>query len=379
MRRRRLATAPFSLLAVLASVATADVPPAYPDLPRPAAARFAEGLERFSTPESPATGLGPVFNATHCAECHARPVVGGSGPRLVTRFGRPEPRGFDPLSELGGPVVQEHGVTGDGCAVAGERVPAAATVVARRRTPPLFGLGLVDTVLDRHISRRADPDDADGDGISGRANFVRGRVGRFGWKAQVVSLRQFTASAYLNEIGMTSPDFPVDLAPQGGAVVCDGARDPEDDGTRVAAVTQFLLLLAPLPRTPPLTAVRAGRRLFRRIGCEACHASRLRAGRTHPARRVRGRRIPMFSDPLLHDMGDELADGVPQGFATEREFRTTPLWGVGASGPYLHDGRAATLEEAIVRHGGEAAAARTRFLALPPAGRAAILAFLGAL
>jgi CxxC motif-containing protein (DUF1111 family) len=362
-------------LATTGESAVATAPDTFEGLPPAAQESFVAGLSRFEAREDPSTGLGPTFNDESCAACHAEPTVGGSSDRLVTRFGRMRPEGFDPMTELGGPVVQSRGIAGGACAVSGETVPRQATIVAHRDTPPLFGLGLVETISDRRILRLADPFDADGDGIRGRPNLVRGRVGRFGWKAQIVTLREFAAAAYLNELGVTSPDFPDELSPQGGDVTCDAARDPEDDGTRIDAVARFLLLLAPLPQARP-AALQAGRRIFRRTGCEACHTTRLRTGRTHPARAMRGRRIPMFSDLLLHDLGFELADGIPQGFASEREFRTTPLWGVGASAPYLHDGSAATLEEAIVRHGGEASVARDRFLALPRGARAALIGFL---
>lgn len=350
-------------------------PGTYPGLPAVAREAFEGGLARFEAAEDPTTGLGPTFNDDSCAACHAQPAVGGSSDRVVTRFGRMRPEGFDPMTELGGPVVQSRGVADDACTVSGETVPPEATIVARRDTPPLFGLGLIETIPDRRIRRLADPFDADGDGIRGHPNVVRGRIGRFGWKAQVVSLREFTAAAYLNELGVTSPDFPDELSPQGGRVACDVARDPEDDGSRIDAVAQFLLLLAPLPQSRPV-ALRAGLRVFRRIGCEACHTTRLRAGRTHPAHAVRGRRVPLFSDLLLHDLGPELADGIAQGFASGSEFRTTPLWGVGKSAPYLHDGSVATLEEAIARHGGEASLARDRFLALRRGARAALVEFL---
>ena len=364
-----------ALTATGAAVAGEPSPETYPDLPLVAREAFGAGLARFEAREDATTGLGPAFNDESCAACHARPVAGGSSDRVVTRFGRMRPEGFDPMTELGGPVVQSRGVSGDACTVSGETVPLEATVVARRDTPPLFGLGLIETIPDRRIVRLADPFDADGDGIRGHPNVVRGRIGRFGWKAQIVTLGEFAAAAYLNELGVTSPDFPDELAPQGGRVTCDGARDPEDDGTRVEAVARFLLLLAPLPQARP-AALQAGRRIFRRTGCETCHTTRLRAGRTHPARAMRGRRVPMFSDLLLHDLGFELADGIAQGFASGSEFRTTPLWGVGASAPYLHDGSAATLEEAIVRHGGEASSARDRFLALPSGARAKLIGFL---
>jgi CxxC motif-containing protein (DUF1111 family) len=143
-------------------------------------------------------------------------------------------------------------------------------------------------------------------------------------------------------------------------------------------VTGFLLLLAPLPRVDQPRPL-AGRIVFRRIGCETCHTTRLRAGRSHPVRALRGRRVALFSDLLLHDLGPALADGIAQGFASGSDFRTPPLWGARESAPYLHDGRAATLEEAIALHGGEAARSLARFHALGAKRRAALLAFLRAI
>ena len=363
------------LVAGTGAGATDVVRPASYRLPPLLAQLFAAGRTQFEAVETPASGLGPVFNATSCAACHARPTSGGSSAVSVTRFGRDGPGGFDPMADEGGPVVEEKGIVTDTCAVPGETVPPDATIVTKRNTPPLFGLGLVDTIPDRailHLARSVPRPD----GVIGRPNLVHGRVGRFGWKAQVVTLRQFTASAYLNELGVTSPDFPSDLPPQGRVVLCDPAADPEDDGTRIDAVTRFLLLLAPPPMVTGIPAVGAGRIAFREAGCETCHTTRLRVGPTHPLAAVRGRRIPMFSDLLLHDMGSALADGIAQGFATGADFRTPPLWGVRDSAPYLHDGRAATLQDAIALHGGEGELARQRFLALPADRQAALLAFL---
>jgi CxxC motif-containing protein (DUF1111 family) len=387
MKRVLLAAAVASIVGLAVETARAtggtagtdSSPHPYEGLSPVATDLFAAGLAQFRARETPAAGLGPVFNAESCEHCHAEPAAGGSSAAFVTRFGRALSRGFDPMTERGGPVIQARGIVTDDCATAGEVVPPEATVIARRDTPPLFGLGLIDTIPDRRILRLADPEDRNDDGISGRVNQVRGRVGRFGWKAQAATLRQFVATAYLNEIGMTSPDVPDELSPQGGPVVCDGARDPEDDGGRIDRVTGFLVLLAPLRRTPPRPALGAGRLVFRRAGCDTCHTTRLRAGRTHAVRALHGRRVPMFSDLLLHDMGPALADGIAQGFASPSEFRTAPLWGVRESAPYLHDGRAATLEEAIARHGGEADAARERFLALPAEKKALLITFLGSI
>jgi len=376
---RRLLSA-FLLMLAASGSARSDEPPTYRRLSREERIRFEQGRSRFQTRETVATGLGPVFNAASCVACHGEPAPGGGSATFVERFGRTRPSGaFDPMTEAGGPVLQANGITADGCTVAGEVIPDDATIRTRRKTPPLFGLGLVDTIPDREILRLADAEDRNHDGIAGRPNFVGPRVGRFGWKAHIVTLRQFTASAYSNEMGITSPDLPSEQKPQGGPVVCDTVPDPEDDGTRIDAVTNFLVLLAPLPRPHAQRSVRAGRITFRRIGCEACHTKRLHAGRTHPVAAVRGRRVPLYSDLLLHDMGPALGDGIVEGFAGPNDFRTAPLWGVRASAPYLHDGRAATLEDAILLHDGEASAARARFADLTSARRAALIAFLDGL
>jgi Di-haem oxidoreductase, putative peroxidase/WD40-like Beta Propeller Repeat len=342
-------------------------------------ARFVGGAHEFAVVETPASGLGPVFNDVSCTGCHNRPYVGGSSPRTVTRIGRDGPGGFDDLAAVGGPVIQEQGLPG--CLASGEAVPPEATIVARRDTPALFGLGLIDRLSDRSILRRADPNDANHDGISGRANRIGGRVGRFGRKAQIASLAEFAADAYLNEMGVTSPARPDELRPQGMDPVCDGAPEPEDAGGAVTKFTDFITLLAPLQPGYGVRQVkranRSGARLFRSIGCQACHTADFRVmNATDTGARVR---VVLWSDLLLHDMGPGLADGIVQGDATGGEFRTAPLWGVRWSPPYLHDGRAATLIEAIVQHGGEATRARDAFLALPSETRAQVLEFVKSL
>jgi CxxC motif-containing protein (DUF1111 family) len=325
-----------------------------------------------------ARGLGPIFNGKSCAECHNVPTIGGSSDRFVTRFGRQGKDGFDPMTDHGGSLIQANGITTETCSVPGEVVPREATFVTRRDTPPLFGLGLIDLVPDQKILKKADPTDKNHDGISGRPNMVGGRVGRFGWKAQVVSLHDFSGDAYLNEMGITSPGFPTESAPQGGKVVCDTVADPEDDGSNVVAFTDFMTLLAPLPvsKRSPADA-RLGRRYFRKMRCQACHLENLKSGPSTVGP-LSFKKVPLFSDLLLHDMGS-LGDGIEQGDARGSEFRTPPLWGVGKSAPYLHDGRAATLEEAIAAHDGEGKAARDRFLALPQLYRDAVVAFLKSL
>jgi len=358
------------------------LPPTYRGLGRKGRLQFEAGFREFMKVWTPEAGLGPVFNATSCAGCHNRPLPGGSSPTFVVLFGSQGPEGFEPLIRSGGPVLQARGVTTDECSVPGEVVPPQATIVTRRDTLPLFGLGLVESIPDASILRQADPLDRDGDGISGRANMVYGGVGRFGWKAQQHALYQFVSTALVEEMGITSYLRPDEVSPQTGELSCDTVPDPEDEGA-FYQITQFLTLLPPLPRTGPPAAFRQGRTVFRELGCHGCHREQYRTssptGPNLPHRMFAERRVRLFSDLLLHYMGPDLADGIEQGDATGSEFRTAPLWGVAHSAPYLHDGRAPTLEDAIAAHGGEAEDARGRFLALPEADRAALIAFLRSL
>ena len=340
-------------------------------------AAFEDGLEEFADIETPERGLGPVFNGTSCAECHNRPTIGGSSARFVTRFGRYAAGGFDPMAAEGGSLIQERGITTATCAVAGEVVPPSATVVTRRDSPPLFGAGLIDAIPEERILRLADPTDRNHDGISGRPNMVGGQIGRFGWKAQIAHLADFAADAYVNEMGITSPTRPEENLPQGGPLVCDAVSDPEDDGSNVQAFADFMRLLAPLATSKPTRTARVGKRVFRQLRCNVCHTDKLRTA-PGAVRALSAIRVRLFSDLLLHDMG-ALGDGIEQEGASGQEFRTAPLWGAAASAPYLHDGRAATLEEAIAAHDGEGRPARDGLLALAPSARAALVEFLKSL
>src|SRR6185295_1687891 len=216
----------------------------------------------------------------------------------------------------------------DRCNARAEIVPAEATIHVRRDTPPLYGLGLVERIPDDKILKFVDPLDQNHDGISGRANFVNGRVGRFGWKAQVVSLRDFAGADALDQLGLTSPAFPAESKPQGGQVTCDLVGDPEDKGTSVQAMADFVTFLAPLPADPKTTQIGVGRRLFRRMKCNACHGDKLKTAVDGVPALSRKKMKALFSDLLLHDMGDQLADGIVEGEASGREFRTPPLWGL---------------------------------------------------
>ncbi len=349
-------------------------------------ARFEEGRQKFLESENLATGLGPVFNGFRCAECHSEPTIGGSSARSVTRFGTLAANGydFDPLTAYGGPVLEEHGIVDGSCTVPGEVVPPEATFVSPRNTPPLFGLGLLDAIPELRIRLLAAKQFATKrDGVVGRINQTEQRMGRFGWKAQTPTLEEFAAQAYVDEIGITNPFHPVENDPQGGAPICDGEPDPEDNGSDIAAFVDFITTLEPptgaMRGDGVRRVVRRGRSLFRRMKCNLCHTDKYRTSNIYPVAALRNRKVLAYTDLLLHDMGAGLADGIKQGYSSGSEFRTAPLWGIRFTAPYLHDGRAATLPEAIAAHGGEAQHARDRFAALVPLDQDAVVAFLNSL
>lgn len=358
-----------------------------PDLTVAERQAFMIGAHTFNRAYDVAEGLGPVFNDTSCAACHP---AGRGSDRLVTRFGRTAGDDFDPLEYLGGSLVQDRGIgpvtTADGTHdFAGETVPAEANVLARRRSQSLLGLGFVDAVPDEtwlaiaEEERLADPSTA------GRVQLVfdpatgGAVIGRFGWKAQVPTLRAFAGDALLNEMGITSPGFRDELCPQGDCLALGFNPAPalNDDGRDAAAMTDFMTMLAPPARGPVTEGATAGERVFEQIGCAACHRPAIQTGPSQ-IRALNRVVFRPYSDFILHDMGT-LGDGIPQGIASGREMRTAPLWGLRFSTRYLHDGSAETLEEAIRRHDGQAHAARDRFDALDDGLRAALLAFLRSL
>ena len=338
---------------------------------------FHAALLAFTRVETPESGLGPVFNGASCAECHAQPTVGGSSARVVTMIRRPGDGPYDPLESRGGPLIQAQGIRTPECSVPNEPVPTDS-VQSRRETPPLYGLGLVEAIPDDAILALADPDDRDGDGISGRPNRVGGRLGRFGWKAEQASLRDFSAKSLVDEVGITNPVRPNEVKREGKDAPCDRIADPEDDGRHLDALVEFIRLLPPLPAVAPGERDARGAALFRETGCTGCHVDSLRTGASEVAA-LANRSVPAFSDFLLHDMGPQLGDGVVAGEAGANEFRTAPLWGARASAPYLHDGRAPTIEEAIALHAGEATRARDRYRALAPGDREALVLYVESL
>jgi mono/diheme cytochrome c family protein len=346
-----------------------------------AAAPLAATAQPDSAPDAPAgvevalqMGLGPAFNGRSCADCHAAPIAGGMGTNglaTVLRVGKLDYTGYDPMLGRGGPVARMHVVSelGIACSVL-PGVPAGANLISVRNAPPLFGLGLVDEVPDATILAGAV---ARARGIHGRANIVSGAdgqqaVGRFGWKAQVPRLEQFVATALRDEHGITSPLAPRDLTADGVRPDCAAYRGaPKDAGALVDSLTAFVRSLEPLP---PQGRQPRGNAIFVHTGCADCHTPTLAAG---------DKVLALYSDLLLHDMGPALNDGVVQGQAQGSDWRTTPLWGLSVRARFLHDGRAHSIESAILAHGGEAAQVVQGFRGLNRDERSALLAFLSSL
>jgi CxxC motif-containing protein (DUF1111 family) len=346
-------------------------------------ARFDSGRVVFDSTFTPATGLGPLFNASGCGECHEDPVTGGVGDEVEHHAAvfNPQRIGFvcDQLADKGGPVFQDS-VTPALRAALGidhEPLPPGVTVVGARTTPDVLGFGLLDAVPDSVILSYADPDDENHDGISGRPNrFVDGRVGRFGRKAFVPTLREFNDGAFPTEIGVTDPAAPNENTVTGQPLPAgvDPVPEPEINAHAVELTDAFVRLLAPPAPLKQSGEATHGREVFARVGCPSCHVPVLKTG-SNPIAALSHKDVAVYSDLLLHDMGDELAD-ICFGLATPSEFRTEPLMGLRFSSHFLHDGRATTPEQAIDFHGGEASRSRDLFRSLPPADRAALVAFL---
>ncbi|MGH9674232.1 MAG: di-heme oxidoredictase family protein [Bryobacteraceae bacterium] len=346
--------------------------------------RFRIGLEDFTEVEDAEEGLGPAFNGTSCAGCHNVPAIGGAGTITEVRAGRRDEDGeFHELP--GGTLFHLFSIPDHRCQV---KIPPEANVIARRISIPLFGAGLIEAIPDATLIALEDPEDANGDGVSGRAARIEDlatrqmRIGRFGWKAQHATLLAFAADAYRNEMGITNELFPDELAVGVDArtmAECDPAPDPEDVAdprTRLRGIDNFeafLRLLAPIPRLAIDNEVRFGESVFQGIGCGACHITQLDTGpSTNPV--FDRKPVVLWSDLLLHDVGT--GDGIRQASGEPNEIRTPALWGLRLRRPFLHDGSAATVDEAIRRHGREAERSHERYVLLPDTARAAILKFL---
>ena len=419
-----------------------------------ARAQFAIGNGLFRRPwvSSPsstrsADGLGPLYNARSCQRCHLKDGRGhppadadDSAVSMLIRLsvpprtkeehallasGRaaviPEPTYGTQLQDVAVPGLAAEGkisitrterevVFEDGSEVVLEE-PRYAIVDSRygpldpqvmmspRVAPPMIGLGLLEAIAASDILAGADPDDADGDGITGRARWVwspehgRMMVGRFGWKAGAASIVDQSAGAMSGDIGISSPLAP---APWGECTssqqACRAGPHGADPGgfEAPASVMDAIVfysrnLAVPARREENDPTVLQGKALFYRIGCTGCHTPKHATRRDWPVETLAGQLIWPYTDLLVHDMGNELADGRPEGRASGREWRTAPLWGIGLTEVvnghtrFLHDGRARNLVEAILWHGGEAEAARAAFQSMSKSERDALVVFLSSL
>lgn len=381
-------------------------------------------------------GLGPVFNAKACASCHISD--GRSAPKQSTED--PTVGLFVRLSvpgetDVGGPVPVPHyggqfqdqailGVEPEGRMVIGYETIAGSyadgetyelrrpvysvdelaygpmpddVMLGPRIAPPVFGIGLLEAIPVEAIIANTDPDDVDGDGISGRANTTWSglteseMLGRFGWKAATATVADQVAGAFIGDMGITSPLRPdqncADTQEACASAIHGGAGDgtPEIDQDLFDRVVFYSLTLAvPAMRDTEDDDVIEGAQLFEQVGCASCHMPTFETGE-HEVEALTNQTIHPFSDLLLHDMGPDLADGRPDFDASGSEWRTPPLWGIGlteqVSGHtfFLHDGRARNLTEAILWHGGEGEASKLAFTELSAQDRQKILTFLEAL
>ncbi len=336
-------------------------------------------------------GLGPLFNARSCAACHPKgttadfmPVAGGYASigliaRLGDETGTPDP--------FFGVQLQNAAITGlspEGTAILGmDNAPnitivrgalAPNTRVSLRRAPVLAGRGRIDRIARAAILSNADPEDINGDGISGRAHILQsGKIGRFGWKADTASLNAQIAGAFSIDIGLSSPRFPdhfADCTPQQKSCRKNGdGSDTLGGGYELSA--QIIELVAAYVRSIEPAGIdnENGRALFTATGCASCHKPQLNDDNGKP--------VTIFSDLLLHDMGEALSDGVGAFGTKSNEWRTAPLIGFRANASrLLHDGRAPDIDTAISAHGGEATDARATYFNLPDETRIALRAYL---
>jgi len=350
---------------------------------------FRLGLDDFLEVETAEEGLGPAYNGTSCSECHSIPAVGGIAPVTTVRAGRRLPNGeFEDFDPLRGSLFQLFSIPTHGCQSV---IPPDANVIARRVPIPVFGAGLVEAISDDTILALADPSDLDADGVSGRAAMVTDRasgdrrVGRFGWKSQVATLLDFSGDAYRNEMGITNDLFPEELTfnlSEGQLRDCDPIADPEDIpelGTGLRGIDNFeafMKFLAPPPRGPITPAALAGEEVFRAVGCATCHVPTLMTA-AEPNPLFDRRPVPLFSDLLLHDIGT--GDGIRQADGEPEEIRTPALWGLRFRRPLLHDGSAATITEALQRHGREARPTMQHLGSVSSTALADLMAFLESL
>jgi CxxC motif-containing protein (DUF1111 family) len=385
-------------------------------------------------------GLGPIFNTNSCQTCHIKdgrghpPDAGEEMISTLVRISIPNPEGSSEKDLLKSSGVTPHPVYGDQLqnrAILGVAAEANVTfaweeitgafpdgqayslrkprlvlsdagygefddvmLVSPRVAQTMIGVGLLDTISSADLEALADPGDEDRDGISGKVNRVWDVVlqkevpGRFGWKAEQPNVRQQVAAAFFGDIGITSSLFPKHQFTPAQAALADlpDGGGPEVNDEILDFVTFYAKTLAvPAQRSHDNPVVVAGGSLFQQAKCNACHIEAFSTGNDPAFPELSGQEIHPYTDLLLHDMGEGLADDRPVHSADGREWRTPPLWGIGLAAlvnqnaNFLHDGRARTLEEAILWHGGEADGSREAFLSMSSDERRKLIAFLDSL
>ena len=354
-------------------------------------------------------GLGPLFNARACQRCHLKdgrghPPRGPDDPAtsMVLRLSVPPGSAAKEAPSRPGPDAPPfHPEPTYGSQLQDFAAPGLPAEGKMRVAPPMIGLGLLEAVHPDDVLARADPDDTDGDGISGRASVVRApgagspSLGRFGWKASTATVREQSAKAFSGDIGISSPDAPdpwgdCTEAQAACRAMPSGVQPPLGDTEAPDPVLDLVAFYAsnlavPARRDVDDPEALRGKALFHSSGCASCHTPKFVTRRDAARPEHRFQLIWPYTDLLLHDMGEGLADGRPVGSASGREWRTAPLWGIGLTGTvsghtfFLHDGRARSLLEAVLWHGGEGRAARDAVVAMRPSERRALLRFLDSL
>ncbi len=383
----------------------------------------------ISAPAPQFGGLGPLFNQNSCDRCHTRngrssipQFDGDPNSGLLLRLSMQGVDGFGnpiPVPGFGGQLQNKSmvGAKAEGIisfsykqqiqkfldgkivilkqpvySITHSYIPfPAGALISPRNAPPVHGLGLLEAIPESSVLAKEDVNDLDRDGISGKANRVwdilkREKVlGRFGWKAEQPTGKQQAAAAAHNDMGLTNHYFPEEHC--AGQTNCTAGLQKDldvDDTTIDLFAFYFQTLGVPARRSVNDVDVRRGRFLFSQAKCNSCHVEKYVTG-SFPIKSLENQTIHPYTDLLLHDMGENLADNRPVGDATGREWRTPPLWGIGLTqvvnshAGFMHDGRAATLEEAILWHGGEAQRSSEFYKSLALKDRNALLAFLKSL
>lgn len=381
-----------------------------------------------TSPNNVNQGLGPIFNNSSCISCHPRDGRAAFPNDLDARSGFFLRASVPGINNNGGPIpVPGFGLQIQNQAIFGYQPEARFNVtyteivetladgtkiilkkphyslvdtyislpnnvlISPRIGSPVFGLGLLEAIPEQDILASQDLTDANGDGIYGKANMVYDittgttKLGRFGWKANTATLLEQCAGAFVHDMGITNYLFPIETGHNQSNGNDQLADDPEIENDILDLVTFYTQTLAvPAPRNVESLAVRNGARIFEQIKCAVCHTPQQKTGYS-PIDALAFQTFYPYTDMLLHDMGEELADNRPDFLASGREWKTRPLWGIGfqylvnGHTHFLHDGRAKNITEAILWHGGEALYSKNEFKKLSTKDRNDLLAFLNSL